>query len=112
MKLLISNTEHDHLDEGWLPSTVDEFNDFINEASVETLIRFGFSRWKSDDEWGCAYYLYPGIWFNRIPNGTQVYCIDESIMTWEHSKMSNDTRFGCLAYGVIKTESSSLIKIV
>lgn len=46
--------------------------------------------------------LFPGEWFNAIPEGfitTGLYGEEEP---WEKAKSDDDIRFGCLAYGIRK----------
>lgn len=55
-----------------------------------------FKRW--DEESGI--YLIPLYLFPIIPIGFKVYCINGSEIVNDGTNLDNDTRFGCIAYGV------------
>ena len=45
--------------------------------------------------------LFPYGWYDFIPDGFEMKCIDGSTELMERGKTDNDYRFGCLAYGII-----------
>lgn len=44
--------------------------------------------------------LIPGEWYNTIPNGFMVTGLHGEEYAFEKGKTDDDTRFGCLAYGI------------
>jgi len=48
-----------------------------------------------------GHYLYPGEWFDYIPEGYEVVDIHGEKIPFS-KKLSDDIRFGCLAYGFKK----------
>ena len=66
-----------------------------NKLSAEELCDLGFRKWNNN------MFLIPMYLWNNIPDGTELFCIDDM---W-HTKGVNteklpDTRFGMTAYGV------------
>lgn len=46
--------------------------------------------------------LFPGEWYNLIPNGFSVVGLSGEKYSFEKGKSDNDIRFGCLAYGITR----------
>ncbi len=75
----------------------------------ETALReLGLRPWgrehEHDDgtESGRMLWMFPGEWYNAIPNGLPVVDIFFREETFICGVTDNDIRFGCLAYGVLK----------
>lgn len=71
---------------------IDFKNITINEAKE---LRFG--KWSDEQPnlWLFPLYLVP-----IIPEGLEIEYIDGTKGIYEKDKMDNDTRFGCVAYGI------------
>lgn len=94
---------------GWLPSNDLESITFLNEASADTLKEVGFGQWNEPDNDGYVLYLFPEAWFNHIPEGFIMGCIDGKRYPFDKENTDSDTRFGCLAFGVYRgTENITL----
>lgn len=80
----------------------------LKNLSKNELISLGMRNW-DDKIW-----LFPGSWYDLVPDGFVVACIDESFYVWSKDICDNDTRAGALAYGIIpeftKHEDEDLIK--
>lgn len=57
--------------------------------------------------WDENHWLYPGEWYDFIPEGHPMLCIDGSTVIFEKGKTDNDTRFGALAYGFLRIPEGS-----
>lgn len=75
------------------PESLDEW-EALREADPEKLQALGMRRW-ADDLW-----LFPGEWFDAIPEGFEVTTILDETLKFDPEQQSRDIRFGCLAYGV------------
>lgn len=77
---------------------VDEIKKHIDwdNLTEEDCKELRFVRW--DKESGI--YLIPLYLFPIIPIGFKVYCIDGREIVNDGTNLDNDTRFGCIAYGV------------
>ena len=76
----------------YFPKTVEEF-DNLKKAPHDVLIDIGVSLFES------GHYLYPGEWYDFIPEGYEVITIFNETELFERSKSDDDTRYGCLSYG-------------
>lgn len=75
--------------------------------SEESLKALGFAKWDEPNPDGDVLWLYPGEWYSHIPDGHPVTCIDGQTSPWRAGEMDDDTRFGMLAYGFMRRESSA-----
>ena len=89
------------LEISWKPETVAEFV-ALKTLPKEILHKMGVRVF--DKENGEAHYLYPGEWFNIIPEGLSVVCIDGEKESFSQSTCDDDIRFGCIAYGFKRKE--------
>lgn len=80
---------------GWEPSTEDDF-ELLRHMSVQTLGQLGLGRYTDDEP---PLMLFPGHWHARIPVGFEVEVISGRKQRWDET-CDNDTRGGCLAYGI------------
>lgn len=72
---------------------------------AETLKAMGFAKWDEPDANGNVLWLYPGEWYDHIPEGHPVTCINGETSPWRRGEMDDDTRFGMLAYGFKRSEA-------
>lgn len=68
----------------------------LSEAQLKKL---GCGKWDSPDANGEVLWLLPYQWYDHIPEGTQLVCIDGETEAFQHGKTDGDSRFGLLAYG-------------
>lgn len=78
------------------PENRKEWFDALKKLPHEILVRMGLGVWRE------KHYLYPGTWYNFIPEGYQVIDINGKEEKFYKGETDNDIRFGCLAYGFIK----------
>ena len=70
------------------------------KLTVETAQLIGFAKWEEEEN---PLLLIPLWLVSFIPDGIQLTCIDGEtfiVDTLTRARMDNDTRFGCLAYGI------------
>lgn len=75
---------------------LEKYIDFKN-ITVEEAKELRFGKWSDEqpDLWLFPLYLVP-----IIPEGLEIEYIDGTKGIYEKDKMDNDTRFGCVAYGI------------
>jgi len=83
------------------PPKDKKFFDSLKNVPEKTLIQLGLRQWKR------GHWLYPGEWYDSIPEGYPVVDIFGETELFEHGKTDDDIRFGCLAYGFIKNDGNS-----
>lgn len=84
----------------WKPETVDEFNAVCNDLPTDILGKMGvrlFGKTK-----GRKLYLFPGEWFNLIPEGYSVIDIFGQEELFNKNTADDDIRYGCLSYGFLR----------
>lgn len=80
--------------------------------SKQELMALGMALWdepdrKADDtlfeRWPCPFplLLFPGTWFDAVPEGLLVVDLQGRPRLWSKDSLDRDTRYGCLAYGVL-----------
>ena len=57
-----------------------------------------------DDDIGAPLWLLPGEWYAHLPEGYVFVDIFGNEEVFQRGVTDNDTRFGCLAFGVIGPE--------
>ena len=85
----------------YVPDTPEEYEN-LHKLSRANLIKIGCCIWettKSQTHW-----LYPGEWFESIPEGTEILSINGRREAFHKETESDDIRFGCLAYGFLQKE--------
>ena len=70
-----------------------DFDNLTEEEAQE--LRFG--KWSDDEP---DLYLVPLYLLPILPIGTKLTCINGQKIVYDGHNIDNDTRFGCLAYGV------------
>ena len=75
---------------------LEKYIDFKN-ITVEEAKELRFGKWSDEqpDLWLFPLYLVP-----IIPEGLEIEYIDGTKGIYEKDKMDDDTRFGCVAYGI------------
>lgn len=68
-----------------------------------TLKQMGCCPWDEPDAKGQVLWLLPGEWYDFVPEGFPLTCIDGTTEPFKRGETDDDTRFGCLAYGVMVT---------
>lgn len=51
-------------------------------------------------EWSDGLWLFPGEWYEHLPEGIVVKDIFDEYVRFERPQADSDTRFGCLSYGI------------
>ena len=92
-------TRTDGLKIGYFPRTEREY-DAIKAMSAENLKSIGCQIW--DKENGKTHWLYPGEWYDHIPEGYEVTDIMGNTEAFAPGVTDDDIRYGCLAYGFIQ----------
>lgn len=87
---------------GW---TAEDWAEFRSSDAL-TLREQGFKTWCDpyEDDWphqGKTLILFPGDWYDHIPEGMEVVSISGEAREFRANECSDDIRFGCLAYGVL-----------
>ena len=82
--------------------TKTEFKEKVEKGTIKELIKLGFSKWDKPNKIGETLMLIPGKLFDSIPKGFPIVDINGQSEKFDPKKTDNDTRFGCLAYGVLK----------
>jgi len=67
-----------------------------------TLKAIGCQKWDDPNAEGLVLWLYPGEWYNHIPEGLMMRCIDGTDSPMQHGVTDDDTRYGALAYGFMR----------
>jgi hypothetical protein len=77
-----------------------EWDFIINDASQEQLIELGCQLMEENE--GKTLLLFPGEWYEFIPNGSKLIDIFWSAEVFEKGVTDDDIRYGALAYGVVR----------
>lgn len=73
----------------------------LHKLPTETLKAIGCCPWDEPNEKGEALWLFPGEWYDHIPEGMPLTCIDGTTAPFKRGETDDDIRFGCIAYGVV-----------
>lgn len=68
----------------------------------ETLKQIGCQKWDEPDKDGNVLWLYPAEWYDYIPEGHVMRCIDGSDEVMKRGVTDDDMRCGALAYGFLR----------
>ena len=81
----------------------------LDQLDRIALLEMGFQTWNAEDDpenhalfEGKQLLLFPVEWFDHIPDGTRVVTIMGHREVFERANAGEDSRFGCLAYGVLR----------
>lgn len=72
----------------------------IAKKPVDVLRALGCGAWDEPDENGEVLMLFPYQWYDKIPDGMELWDISGERLRFKHGETDDDYRFGCLAYGV------------
>lgn len=92
----------------FIPEGLEELKTLIETCSCETLQKMGVGKWAEhgkDNDYlkeGEIHYLFPGEWYNSIPDGFEVVAISGTKEKFKKGISDDDIRFGCLPYGFIR----------
>ena len=64
--------------------------------SKEALVKIGMGQWGEHGLW-----LFPYQWYDHIPEGMELMCIDGTTEPFKKGVTDDDYRFGCLAFGIV-----------
>lgn len=67
---------------------------------AKTLKAMGCHEWDEPTD-GKVLMLFPGEWYDKIPEGFPIVDICEMHKEFHRGKTDDDIRFGCLAYGIM-----------
>jgi hypothetical protein len=81
-------------------AALDDFS-ALSKLSKETLKAIGCCPWDEPNDKGEVLWLLPGEWYDRIPEGFPLTCIDGKTEPFKRGETDDDTRYGCLAYGIM-----------
>lgn len=85
--------------DGVVPAFPDVAFDKLHTLSKEALKGMGCQMWDEPDTDGNVLWLYPATWYNHIPEGTEMICIDGEVSKFKRGVTDDDMRYGALAYG-------------
>lgn len=91
--LFIGVMNRDSLKQDYLKA-LKELIDF-NNITLEVAKAIGMKKWDDDSD----LYLFPYYLYTIIPVGLKVVSIFDEELVW-NDHMDDDTRFGCLAFGL------------
>ena len=106
-KVTIASSQHEReykLEISWKPETKDDFF-ALKSLPKDVLFKMGVRLWGKNEETGEMHYLYPGEWYNLIPEGYPIISISDEEEFFSKTKTDDDIRFGCLAYGFKRIKS-------
>jgi hypothetical protein len=86
--------------------TTEEFEKILTFAPAAELVHFHqFRLWSRTDKIeGKFLYLINHAHWNVIPKGYKLYCINHQVEYFDPRRTDDDTRGGCIAYGVLREE--------
>jgi hypothetical protein len=73
----------------------------LPKKAEKELLDLGLRPW-DDNEKGTLW-LYPGEWYSSIPKGHPIVDISGEEELFEPGRTDDDIRYGCLAYGFIRS---------
>lgn len=115
VNILCSPIEREYEIDIELEPDEEELKHIIKNVPRETLRKMGVGVWsvfndgEDDNEdylnSGDVHYLFPGEWYEHIPNGFDVVDINGKQEKFEKGVSDDDVRFGCLPYGFVRNET-------
>ncbi len=79
------------------PSTVVWNN--VRSYDHDTLVKMGFGVWEKDE--AKVHYLIPHSWYDFVPDGWPLLCIDGEESLFKKGETDDDQRYGMIAYGFV-----------
>lgn len=115
-KIQIASSQIDRkydLEINFIPHDENELKALIESAPKDILKKMGVDVWESYDgakkakestylQPGEYHYLFPGEWYDYIPEGFEVINISGETERFKRGETDDDKRYGCLAYGFIR----------
>lgn len=95
-----------HRTDGVAPAYTDVALPHLPLFSDESLIAMGCCKWDEPDNEGRTLWLYPGEWYDRIPDGTDIVDIFGARKKFKRGETDNDIRFGMLSFGFYKRDTA------
>lgn len=86
------------LEINFIPKVQKEFDFITSSTPEEVLKKMGVGVWDRLDD-GTTVYLFPGKWYDSIPEGYEVVGLNNEVSKFSKATHSNDIMYGCLAYG-------------
>ena len=83
------------------PTLPDDFESLQNLSEGE-LKEIGCQKWDEPDDKGMTLWLFPGEWYDYIPNGLEIVDIFMEVKKFERGKTDDDIRYGALSFGFLK----------
>jgi hypothetical protein len=78
----------------------------LHELPEASLRAIGCQKWDEPDESGSVLWLYPGEWYDHIPDGLTVTDINGRVEQFKRGETDDDIRYGALAYGFMRKVAS------
>lgn len=73
----------------------------VKQLDYNALRSLGCEPWDDPDADGNVLLLFPGEWYEMIPDGFEIVDISGRTERFASGDTDNDIRFGCLAYGIL-----------
>lgn len=73
----------------------------VRQLDYGALRSIGCEPWDEPDADGNVLLLFPGEWYEMIPDGFEIVDISGRTEQFVSGDTDNDIRFGCLAYGIL-----------
>lgn len=83
----------------YFPCTIKEY-EALPKMDKKTLLDIGCQMWEKVGN--KIHWLYPAEWFEYIPEGFEVYSVNEKYVKFNKHSCDADTRFGALSYGFLQ----------
>ena len=93
--------QFDRTDGRTVPIPLIDFGNLFTLCE-ETLREIGCQKWSEPDENGEVLWLYPGEWYDHIPDGTTIVDIGGNRELFKRGETDDDRRYGALAYGFMR----------
>jgi len=84
----------------YTPKNKADLNRIISDCTHKQLTNMGCGVWEKTKEH--THYLYPGEWYNHIPEDFEIVSISGKTSKFKKGKSDDDIRFGCLPYGFLR----------
>lgn len=100
IEIVSSQIERDDNIKPKAPADQEEFYLIINNYSKRELIKIGFGPWEKVGK--KMLLLFPKEWYHSIPKGFETLSILGEKENFIPGKSDDDSRYGCLCYGLLK----------
>jgi len=86
----------------WVPRSADDLDRLRENATDDELVELCLGRWRDPDEEGNVLWLFPGEWYEHLPDGYTITTIFGKEEPFKRGETDDDIRFGCLPYGFVR----------